>query len=254
MDPWRLSRNLLGCSRPGVAPLRCSEGKPFNRVRDPRSHRHARLFLLAWKPPPMDPVPSPLPYRACRDCPAPAPFRKQRCAACALARTRQRTQASYRQRCLRGVCYRCGQGSRPGRCLCKECALLAEARRRQRYQERREQGVCPLCGEPPRPGKVLCAFCLEGRMRALYRRRDRLRAQGLCIRCGLPSPRQTQCAPCRRRKDSAALRARRIAEGNCISCKERARPGFRQCEACAVRTRQYAKRLHQLRQERLQAG
>jgi hypothetical protein len=70
---------------------------------------------------------------------------------------------------------------------------------RLRYHDRAANGLCTRCGkQPPRPERKTCQQCAQAAQERSAALRARRIAAGRCVTCNRPAGRQTRCRKCRR--------------------------------------------------------
>lgn len=162
-----------------------------------------------------------------------------------------------------GVCTKCGKNDADdGSKLCKECRTKIKAESVELREWRKEKNLCPRCGKNALVGNE--KTCIECRAYNASRWREWMaknpqkgnkeknrefkrieykarKDAGLCTKCKRPMGKDTHamCARCRE-KDNEARRKRnyakvaenkkRIENGGCMFCNNKALPGKKVCE------------------------
>jgi hypothetical protein len=120
----------------------------------------------------------------------------------------------YRERRLRGLCFRCDTPRERGKSQCADCNQKHADKARERRNERIGKGLCKVCGKKrgATGTETMCRPCAQYAVRRMRNVVARRRAWGRCLHCGRDVQKFKLCVLCRaaksrlRRKSAEATR------------------------------------------------
>lgn len=123
----------------------------------------------------------------------------------------------------RRACPHCHKANDRNRGLCSSCMKKDEVRRKKRFSRRVCRGQCPKCCKPHdrSNGNDICEPCLVKSRAGYHDRKKRRAGTGKCPQCNRDLlPNRKRCAICIERTAACriAIRARRMASGECVRC------------------------------------